>query len=177
MQNYENIQKLSEEIAILTKKILTININRNTQEITIKNLSIKLEQLKLFSEEMIELLRLISTTENLSNNKKCKNNDLECKNNNLIVRANKDNMLTFTTAKKLLEQFKSRSPVLTKNSNTTSKTMTVNNNTIEHFIEYDKKELKTKFSLKIQSNISIKHRLCSYALPYYVSNSLKHNQR
>lgn len=57
--NAENIQKLSKEIAILTKKILIITINRNTQEITIKNLSTKLEQLQLFSEKMVELLRYI----------------------------------------------------------------------------------------------------------------------
>lgn len=57
--NAENIQKLSKDIAILTKKILIITINRNTQEITIKNLSTKLEQLQLFSEKMVELLRYI----------------------------------------------------------------------------------------------------------------------
>nr|XP_050858973.1 uncharacterized protein LOC127067730 isoform X1 [Vespula vulgaris] len=151
--NAENIQKLSKDIAILTKKILIITINRNTQEITIKNLSTKLEQLQLFSEKMVELLRLISTVENLNDNKKFENNDLKCKNNNLIVHANKDNTLAFTTAKKLLGQFKQLSPVLTKNS-IASKTMAANNNTIEHFIECNKK-LKTKFSLKIQSNISL----------------------
>lgn len=59
VQNNENIQKLSKEIAILTEKIHSITINKNTQEITIKNLSIKLEQLKSFSEEMIELLKYI----------------------------------------------------------------------------------------------------------------------
>nr|KAF7415461.1 hypothetical protein H0235_012053 [Vespula pensylvanica] len=152
--NAENIQKLSKEIAILTKKILIITINRNTQEITIKNLSTKLEQLQLFSEKMVELLRLISSVEKLNDNKKFENNDLKYKNNNLIVHANKDNTLAFTTAKKLLGQFKQLSPVLTKNS-ITSKAMAANNNTIERFIECDKK-LKTKFSLKIQSNISLK---------------------
>ncbi|KAL2724504.1 uncharacterized protein V1478_009017 [Vespula squamosa] len=168
MQNNENIQKLSKEIAILAKKIFTITINRNTQEITIKNLSTKLEQLKLFSERMVELLRYtlivisiliifrLSTIENLSDNKKFKDNDLECKNNNLVVHPNKNNTLAFTTAKKLLGQFKPCSLVLTKNSITTSKTIPVNSNTIEHFLKYDKKELKTKFSLKVRSNVSLK---------------------
>lgn len=44
-------------------------------------------------------------------------------------------MLTFTTAKKLLGQFKPHSPDLAKNNNAISKVMAVNNNTIEHFIE------------------------------------------
>lgn len=59
MQNNESIQNLSKEITILTEKIHSITINRNTQEIAIKNLSIKLEQLKSFSEGMIELLKYI----------------------------------------------------------------------------------------------------------------------
>ncbi|KAF7391478.1 hypothetical protein HZH68_011021 [Vespula germanica] len=105
-------------------------------------------------KKIVELLRLISTVENLNDNKKFENNDLKCKNNNLIVHANKDNTLAFITAKKFLGQFKQLSPVLTKNS-IASKAMAANNNTIEHFIECNKK-LKTKFSLKIQSNISLK---------------------
>lgn len=44
-------------------------------------------------------------------------------------------MLTFTTAKKLLGQFKPRSPGLAKNNNAISKVMAVNTNTIEHFME------------------------------------------
>lgn len=52
----------------------------------------------------------------------------------MIVHANKDNTLAFTTAKKLLGQFKQLSPVLTKNS-IASKAMAANNNTIEHFID------------------------------------------
>ncbi|KAI4499454.1 hypothetical protein M0802_005350 [Mischocyttarus mexicanus] len=78
------------------------------------------------------------------------------KNNNLIVNRKKDNALTFTTAKELLEQFKSCSPVLIQNDNAVPKTIVVNNNAVKHFIKDEKKEFKSKFTVKIQSNLSLK---------------------
>ncbi|XP_043504914.1 uncharacterized protein LOC122525936 [Polistes fuscatus] len=156
MQYNEDIQKLSKEISTLTKELLVITADKNLQETTIKNLSVRVERLKLFSEEIKDCLRLISAAGNLSDNKKLKINDLERKNNNLIVNGKKDNALTFTTAKELLEQFKSCSPVLIKNSNTVSKTMVINSNTINNFIKDEKKEFKNKFTVKIQSNLSLK---------------------
>ncbi|KAI4489009.1 hypothetical protein M0804_004507 [Polistes exclamans] len=156
MQYNEDIQKLSKEISILTKELLVITVDKNLQETTIKSLSVKVERLKLFSEEIKDCLRLISAAGNLSDNKKLKINDLERKNNNLIVNGKKDNALTFTTAKELLEQFQLCSSVLIKNSNTVSKTMVVNSNAVKHFIKDEKEEFKSKFTVKVQSNLSLK---------------------
>ncbi|KAK2586723.1 hypothetical protein KPH14_011758 [Odynerus spinipes] len=154
IQNNEHVQKLEKEIIILRKEMYAISSNNTKVEI--HDFSRKLEHLKLFSEEIVELLKLVDTTENLDDDNKCNKNVVEYKNNNWLPNEDRPKMLTFTKAKILIGQYNSHFHVLSKRSNITSRMIMEDNNTIEHFIISNKKQLKSKFSVKTQSKISLK---------------------
>ncbi|XP_043529744.1 uncharacterized protein LOC122539138 [Frieseomelitta varia] len=136
----DEILKLKDEINIINNEIMLI-CNKNT-ETELRHCKSTLDNLKSFSEEIAELLKLITTSENLLNTR-----------NTMTNRKLNTNVIEgFTSAKKLFKKFNFRDNILIENKLPSS----------SKIIEKPKEHYNTKhikfgrFIMKKQSLISLK---------------------